>query len=582
MRLAVLALLSLLAAPALATTYEVGPGKTYATPSAVPWESLVAGDTVLIYWRSTPYTDKWVICRQGQAGNPITVRGVPGAGGELPVIEGSGAVTRTQLNYWNEERGLLKIGGANTPADLTPQYIVIESLDLKSARPPYTFTGRNGLTAYDANAAAIYVEKGEHITIRNCVIRDSGNGLFAAAATTDLVVEGNWIYDNGNVGSIYEHNNYTEVLGITFQYNHFGPLRAGCDGNNLKDRSAGTVIRYNWIESGNRQLDLVDAEDSAALVADPSYHSTWVYGNVLVEPDGAGNSQIIHYGGDSGTTGDYRKGMLYLYNNTVVSTRSGNTTLLRLSTNEEHADVRNNVLFVTAAGGNLSIIDDTGTADLRANWLKTGWVACHGTPTGTVNDLGGQVLGTDPGFASLAGQDFHLTGASACRDAAGALATGAYPVGREYVKHQQNALRYADGALDIGAYEYCASGCAVDGGVQEDAGTPQQDASPQQDVGLQNDSAPEDSGPPPDGWEPPDGAGPDGVVPADAGSDAPPAGADAGADGAAGDGGTGGKLEGGCGCRGAGARPSSAWLVAVLLLGARRGRRGRARTDMYD
>jgi hypothetical protein len=555
MRLAVLALVGLVAAPALATTYEVGPGKAYATPSDVPWESLAAGDTVLIYWRSTPYKDKWVICRQGQAGAPITVSGVPGSGGELPVIDGIDAVTRSQLNYWNEERGLLKIGGANTPADTTPQYIIVENLEFKSARDTHSFTGRNGVTSYAQNAAAVYVEKGTHITIRNCTLRDSGNGLFAAAATTDLVVEGNWIHDNGNPGSIYEHNNYTEVLGITFQYNHFGPLCAGCDGNNLKDRSAGTVIRYNWIESGNRQLDLVDAEDSAALVADPSYHSTFVYGNVLVEPDGAGNSQIVHYGGDSGTESDYRKGTLYFYNNTVVSTRSGNMTLVHLSTGDETADVRNNVVYATAGGSYLAIIDGTGTANLRNNWLNTGWQPCHCTPTGEVNDLGGQVLGTAPGFLDLGGQDFHLAAGSACRDAAAALASGAYPVTREYVKHQLNALRYSDGALDIGAYEYCASGCEVDGGVQEDAGTTQQDAAP-----------PEDAGPPPDGgWPQSDAAAGDGAA-----ADGPHAEGGAGTD-AAGDG-PGGKLEGGCGCRAAGAGSSLPGLLALLLLGRRRGR----------
>ena len=67
-------------------------------------------------------------------------------------------------------------------------------------------------------------------------------------------------------------------------------------------------------------------------VNDPRYRETHVYGNILIEPDGAGNSQIVHYGGDSGTTEEYRKGDLYFYNNTVISTRSGNTTLVRLST----------------------------------------------------------------------------------------------------------------------------------------------------------------------------------------------------------------------------------------------------------
>jgi hypothetical protein len=30
------------------------------------------GDTVLIYWRTIPYYDKWIICCQGSAQQPIT------------------------------------------------------------------------------------------------------------------------------------------------------------------------------------------------------------------------------------------------------------------------------------------------------------------------------------------------------------------------------------------------------------------------------------------------------------------------------------------------------------------------------
>jgi len=72
-RLTLFALVLLSSAPfASATTYEVGTGKPHATPSAVPWESLQPGDLVLIYWRSAPYKDKWVICRQGTAAAPIT------------------------------------------------------------------------------------------------------------------------------------------------------------------------------------------------------------------------------------------------------------------------------------------------------------------------------------------------------------------------------------------------------------------------------------------------------------------------------------------------------------------------------
>lgn len=44
-----------------ATIYPVGPGKTYTTISNVPWESLAAGDTVLIYYKDSPYKEKFVL-----------------------------------------------------------------------------------------------------------------------------------------------------------------------------------------------------------------------------------------------------------------------------------------------------------------------------------------------------------------------------------------------------------------------------------------------------------------------------------------------------------------------------------------
>jgi hypothetical protein len=238
-----------------ATTYEVGPGHAYASIGAVPWESLMPGDQVLIYWRDTPYKEKWVIGRAGTEAEPIVVRGIAGTGGALPVIDGSDATTRAELDYTNEERGVIKIGSSDTPPDTLPQHLILESLDVRSGRPPFGFTSSNGSGTYADNAAAIYIEKGAHVTIRNCIIRDSGNGLFIGAfdgETQDILIEGCWLYDNGIEGSIFEHQSYTAARGIVFQHNHYGPLRAGCGGNNLKDRSAGTVIRYNWIEGGNR------------------------------------------------------------------------------------------------------------------------------------------------------------------------------------------------------------------------------------------------------------------------------------------------------------------------------------------
>ena len=451
------ALMAMAAGTARAATYEVGPGRPYATPSAVPWESLQPGDQVLIYWRAAPYKDKWVICRQGTAAAPIVVRGVRGPDGARPVIDGNGATTRLQLDYWGEQRAVIKIGGASVPADLMPRHIVVEGLEIRSARPPYAFTDdAGGAGTYASNAASVWIEKGEQILIRDAVLHDSGNGVFVSSAgaliSRGIVIERSHIHGNGNVGSLFEHNAYTEALGIVYQFNRFGPLRAGASGNNLKDRSAGLVVRYNWIEGGNRQLDLVET-DSATIQADASYRTSHVYGNVLIEPDGAGNRQIVHYGGDNGTTSTYRKGRLLFYQNTLVSTRADRTTLFRLSTNDEQADVRNNIFYAIHSGPNLQLLDATGVLSLSHNWFKPGYITTLGGLEGVVDDDGTSVLGSSPGFVDETAQDYRPAQASDAVDAGAALPAGALPVQSEYVPHLGEQVRPDDGVADLGAFE---------------------------------------------------------------------------------------------------------------------------------
>ena len=218
-------------------------------------------------------------------------------------------------------------------------------------------------------------------------------------------------------------------------------------GNNLKDRSAGLVVRYNWIEGGNRQLDLVDGEDDPAIPNDPLYRQTFVYGNVLIEPDGAGNRQIVHYGGDSGNTAIYRKGTLYFYHNTIVSTRTDRTTLFRLSTNDEQCDCRNNLVYVSAAGNTLSLLDDTGVLNFTHNWAKPGWVQSFGGTSGTLINDGSNVGGAAPGFLHEPSQNFRLAPDSVCINAGTNLLPSVLPanaVTSQYETHQAGTPRRQD------------------------------------------------------------------------------------------------------------------------------------------
>jgi len=455
-------ILLLMFSSVMATDYHVDENPPYQNIGDVPWANIQAGDRVFIHWRAQPYKEKWVINAVGTEANPIHVIGVNGPQGQQPVIDGNGATTVPGVNFWNERRGVIKIGGSSTPSNNLPEHIIIENLDIRSGRPPYTFTNDSGQTeTYANNAASLYVEIGAHITFKNNTIRDSGNGIFIGAnggQTQDILIQGNDIYDNGIEGRFFEHNTYTAAIGIVYENNRFGPLRSGADGNNLKDRSAGLVVRNNWIEGGNRQLDLVDAEDSAVLVNHPSYQTTHVYGNVLMESDGQGNSQILHYGGDSGTTTDYRKGDLYFYNNTIISTRTGNTTLMRLSTNDETAHVFNNVYYGTASGSTLALIDGTGTVNMQYNWFKTNWQDCHCTPSGTITDMGNNLTGSTPGFTDFNSENWTpLPNSDLTNNGMQPLAEllPDYAVNKQYRKHQASEVRPASGDMDIGAFEFC-------------------------------------------------------------------------------------------------------------------------------
>ena len=112
--------------------YDIGPGRPYRNPSKVPWESLQPGSLVRIYFRSQPYADKWVIAVAGTPEAPIVVCGIP-EDGKLPIITGVNAVTRRELNYWNENRSVIKIGGSSVPSQF-PTHIIIENLDIRSAQ----------------------------------------------------------------------------------------------------------------------------------------------------------------------------------------------------------------------------------------------------------------------------------------------------------------------------------------------------------------------------------------------------------------------------------------------------------------
>jgi hypothetical protein len=433
------------------TEYDVGPGQSRATPDRVPWDALKSGDVVAIHWRAEPYRCKWVLACRGTADAPIIIRGVAGPKGELPVLDGANAITPPALDFWAGERGVIKIGPAGFAPETVPGHIVIENFEITGAHPRNFFASRQGLLAYSDAASAIYVERGDHITVRNCRLHDCANGFFTAFETAEIRLADCEVYDNGVEGSIYQHNSYTESAGMIYEGNHFGPLRPNARGNNIKDRSAGLIVRYNWIEGGNRQLDLVDAEDSEAIQIDPRYDRAFVYGNVLIETAGSGNNQIVHFGGDNGPEETFRHGPLFFFNNTVISERPDKTCLLRLSTNGVSARVFNNILLTTAEGNLLSILDETGLVELRSNILRPNWRRSHGDLSGLIR-VESNLETDNPVVKDIPGRDLQLQKGSPAVDR-GAAPPQNYPVERAFQKPSGTVPRTQSGAIDLGAFE---------------------------------------------------------------------------------------------------------------------------------
>ncbi len=476
-------------ASGLGTDYQVGDGKAYTALEQVPWEKLGAGDTVRIFYRAAPFFGKFLLAAQGTALAPVRICGVRGPGGERPIIDGNGAVTRTQLgveysvdpvySLIHQNRSIIVIKPLASQAYVDyPRHLQIDGLTIRRAHPNYTFIDANSQTqTYDSFGACIWVDRGHDILIADNEISDCTMAVFSKstddgdfAVSKNLHIAGNYFWGHGIVGDVHQHGTYTQSVGTVIEFNRYGPMRSGAEGNPIKDRSVATVVRYNRIEGGAHAIDLVEAEDfPVTATSDPAYRSTFVYGNQIEKSGDTGS--FIHYGGDHyGSTpgaswGEpiFRKGTLYFFNNTIHVT-GGSAELFQIDTTEETAEIWNNVFVFDSSVQFPSMraqrqIDPPWTAggivNLGRNWINSTWAdsdpyhPVSGQLNGTANLLVGDTPPIDlVGFTPLAG--------SAVIDAgqAGPSAASAY-----FVTYQLNSSftpvpRSIGGAsIDLGAVE---------------------------------------------------------------------------------------------------------------------------------
>lgn len=468
----------------------------------VPWDSLAPGDTVRIFHRATPYLGKFMIAASGTASAPVRICGVKNQAGLRPIIDGQNAVTRRGLDYGDssftdylhQTRSVIVIKQPPSQGwKGFPTYIQIDGLEVRGATPSNQFTDADGvIRRYAAFGACIWIERGHNITIADNVIHDCTNGIYSKSTddsvddlsapdfsvSKDVRLAGNYVYGNGVVGDDHMHNTYMASRNIIYEFNRYGPQRAGALGNAIKDRSVGTVIRYNFLEGGARAMDLVEAEDfPTTALADPAYRKTFVYGNRIVKNGDDGS--FIHYGGDhSGSTptdnwGEpfFRRGTLYFYHNTVLLNGINYTKLFQISTTLETAEVWNNVIVYapSAIYPNLRTTQEVntdywtsgGNVNLGRNWISQNW-----TDTDPWHPVPGQLLGQSnlitgasppismSTLALIGGINPAVDAATVAPSSDVAAATASHPVLYQLdTQFQPQARAITGAAMDLGAIE---------------------------------------------------------------------------------------------------------------------------------
>lgn len=409
-------------------TFDVGPDKTYKELTDVPWLSLTAGDVVNIHYRDTPYKTWFGLRAIGTAAAPVTINGVTNASCVRPTISGDGAVPAADAKaagFGSDIQGAGLIIIHRSPTDSLAShkaaYIAIKNLTFTNARRGYSFKNYSGSTvAYPTFSTGIYAVRVDRLLVENSEFVNNGVGIFTNSRggssidfSSYITIRGNKFDLNGYDDSYYEHGLYVQGRRVLYEGNYIGQARAG---SSLKDRSSAPVVRYNYIKSSARALDLVETEEDVYqsgirnLRDDPLYDYAWVYGNTIVNDYSSayGSSiRLVHWGHDNDLTKSHQ-GKLYFFNNTVVhrgyNSSAWYVSLFQMGSN--WGEVTSASTFGIEAWDNVftnegnaqgtvewRAVWDLGTLDFKGtNYLPTGWRTKTSGTSATVNSAASTVL----------------------------------------------------------------------------------------------------------------------------------------------------------------------------------------------
>jgi len=402
----------------LAATYQVGPGKPYATLNAVA-SKLMPGDVVEVMGDKT-YTGGVLLSKSGTSTQKITIRGVR-VNGKRPVLS----------------------GGTNT-IEMAGNYNVLEGFDL---------TGGTSRCLY---------HHGHEITVRDTVVHNCpSHGILGAdSGSGSLTLETVEVYAAG-MGTtrhpIYMATDESTYPGAVFRMKHCY-VHDGLGGNAVKSRAERNEIYYNWIEGATyRELELIEPDGQDASLA---REDSDVVGNVIRKTNTFYAVRIGSDGTDVGTKGRYR-----FVNNTFLVQPSGKAVIQAFG-GVQTLEMHNNA-FYRLSGGGVTVLDTSNVAWAAGKALITGQNNWAAQGSSVPSQFVGTLFGVDPKFTGMATYDLRPATASPLRDKGSA--TPASPVGYafplplaapKYVPPVKKVdlnvaglVRVAVATIDIGAYE---------------------------------------------------------------------------------------------------------------------------------
>jgi MYXO-CTERM domain-containing protein len=420
------------AAPAVASTLSVGPGKTYAgiadaMPNAHP------GDVIEVQGDHTYPGMIWLRDDQGGTKDkPVTIRGIK-VGDKRPVLSGVGS---------GQYENIILLLNAN--------HVVMESFEV---------IGDGGDTNY------CVVHKADDVILRDFVIHNclhQGGLVGTDEGSGSLTLEYSELYHNGkgtNSHQIYMATDETTYPGSVFRI-QFCYVHDGLGGNNVRSRAERNEIYYNWVEGAfYHELDLVGPIDKDSL---PFREDSDIVGNVLIKKNSPWRIARVGGDGDGNTGGRYR-----FSNNTMVMTDSS-TTAISLQNTVQTLEMYNNVIYGTKAGFKVYDVNEQIGPDTvhfgANNWVLAGTASIPKTWIGNLS-------GTDPGFVNLGNYDLRPQMASSLTDKGTitTVSTGTLGFPRALLMptyHPPQHLllgigmgdgRNNQGAPDLGAFEMNAS-----------------------------------------------------------------------------------------------------------------------------